>query len=307
MGADCIEPDLVATSDGVLVARHENDITGTTDVASRPELTDRRRSQRVDGQEVTGWFAEDLTLVQLRTLWAVERLPRLRPDNTAWDRRLKVPTLTEILVLRAELSVELDREIVVYIELKHPGHLTAAGLFVEDLLVAELAAAGLHVTGAPVIVQCFEWGPLRRLRHRHGVTSPLVLLSASSGAPPDLALAGDRRTYADLLTPRGLAELTADVDAIGPDKQQVIPWCADGSLAEPTSLVTDAHAAGLAVHPWTFRAENHFLPPALRTGTDPTAHGDLPGELAAYLDAGVDGFFTDHPDVGVAARDAHSR
>ncbi len=294
MGADCIEPDVVATRDGVLVARHENEISTTTDIAARPELADRRTTRMVDGTEVSGWFTEDLTLAEIRSVRAVERLPRLRQASASLDGLFAVPTLSEILRLRAELSFELGREIVVYIETKHPSHFAGLGLALEEPLVADLADAGLTGPGAPVFVQSFERANLRRLRHRLGLAAPLVLLLERGDSE---ALGGDDT----------LASLAADVDALGPDKQLVIPWAEDGTLGTPTNLVPRAHAAGLLVHPWTFRAENHFLPRELRSGERPADHGDLLAEVTAYLRAGVDGFFTDHPDLGVLALRAGGR
>lgn len=316
MGADYLEPDVVATADGVLVCRHENEISGTTDVGSRPELADRRATKVVDGQQMTGWFVEDLTLAELRTLRAVERLPGLRPGNTAYDGQFGVPTLAEVLALRARLAEELGRPIGVYVETKHPTYFAGLGLALEEPLVADLVAAGLDRAGTEgpesggfplVYLQSFEWGNLRRLRHGLGCAWPLVLLTEAVGAPWDLVAAGAERGYADLLTSAGLRELAADVDGIGPEKTQVIPRDDTGRLGPPTSLVADAHAAGLVVHPWTFRAENHFLPAELRSGPDPAAVGDLGSEVTAYLDAGVDGIFTDHPDLAVAAVGAAAR
>lgn len=300
LGADYLEPDVVATRDGVLVCRHENEISGTTDIAWRPEFADYRATKVVDGVEVTGWFTEDLTLAQLRSLRAVERLPGLRLGNTVYDGDFAVPTLAELLALRSRLEEELDRPLGVYVETKVPSYFAGLGLPLEEPLLADLDAAGLLGPGTPgsvprVYVQSFELGNLRRLRHELGLAHPLVLLTEPGGAPWDLRLRGDRRTYADLLTPAGLAGLAQDVDGIGPDKRQVIPWTPDGRLGEPTSLVTDAHAAGLVVHPWTFRAENAFLPGEFRSPGDVGAPGDVAGEIAAYLEVGVDGYFTDHP------------
>ncbi len=287
MGADCIEPDLVATRDGVLVARHEHEISGTTDVATRPEFAGLRCTKTVDSREMTGWFVEDFTLTQLRTLRAVERLPDLRPDNTTTDGVWGIATFAEILTLRASLSEELGREIVVYPELKHPAHLRAAGLATEEMMVGELAAFGLVGRDQPVWIQCFEPATLTRLRHDLGVESPLLHLTAA-GQPWSEA---DLRAWA------------TDADGIGPDKASVLTWDSAGH-AQPTGLVEAAHEVGLFVHPYTLRAENSFLPPSLRNGDDPAAHGDLRAEITAYLQAGVDGFFTDHADIGVTTRDA---
>ncbi len=314
-GADLLEPDLVATRDGVLVVRHENEISGTTDVAHHPELADRRTTRTVDGVPVTGWFTEDLTLAELRSLRAVERLPDLRPGSCAHDGRHTVATFEEVLALRERLSTELGRQIGVYPETKHPTHFRELGLGLEERLVDALRAAGLDRPDAPVLVQSFEVSNLVLMRRDLGSQVPQVLLATAwEDVPHDLLrpglwphaprVCGARRTYGELLSPAGLAALAGVVDAIGPDKTMVVPWTPDGSLGAPTSLVADAHAAGLFVHPWTFRAENVFLPPALRRGTGPEDLGDLAAEVRAYLDAGVDGVFTDHPDVAVAARAA---
>ncbi|ANS77514.1 Glycerophosphoryl diester phosphodiesterase [Serinicoccus hydrothermalis] len=307
-GADHLELDLVPTRDGVLVARHENNIWGTTDVADHPELAARRRRAVVDGKELDGIFTEDLTLEELRTLRARERLPGLR--STEHDGQWPVPTFPEIIDLRARLSEELGRTIGLYVELKHPTHLAAAGLPIEERMLADLDAGGLLSEGDrdAVWVQCFEPGSLRTMRERLG--SPLrqvLLATAVDDVPADLVAAGEERTYAELLSPEGLADLDGVLDGVGPSKTMVLPWTADGALGEPTSLVGDAHAAGLAVHAWTFRAENRFLPVPLRsTGEDGApgpedALGDLAGEVRAYLEAGVDGIFTDHPDLVVQA------
>ncbi|WP_130013640.1 glycerophosphodiester phosphodiesterase family protein [Serinicoccus sediminis] len=312
-GADYLELDLVATRDGTLVARHENDIRGTTDVARHPGLAGRRRRALVDGTTVDGVFTEDLDLGELRTLRARERLPRLR--GTDRDGEWPVPTFPEIIALRAELSEELGRELGLYVELKHPTHFAAAGLPLEERMLADLEAAGLTGPEAPVWVQCFEPGSLRRLREELGCRLRQVLLAtAPQDVPADLVAAGDPRTYAELLSPEGLAGLVGYVDGLGPRKQMVLPWSPDGTLGEPTPLVADAHAAGLVVHAWTFRAENEFLPPALRRDPagrsgdadggappPPATHGDLAAEVRQHLEAGVDGIFTDHPDLVVQA------
>lgn len=303
MGADYIEPDLVSTRDGILVARHENEISGTTDIASRPELADRRTTKTVDGVALTGWFTEDLTLRELRTLRAVERIPALRQENTIHDGRYQVPTFTEVLELRARLSKELGRTIGVYPELKHPTYFRTAGLPLEAPLVRDLEKARMNDRGDPVFVQSFELTPLERLRTELGLRVPTVFLTGSTGAPYDLVAAGDPRTYADLTSRRGLQSISGFVDGLGPEKNQVIPRTADGALGTPTALVRDAHRAGLTVVPYTFRAENSFLPPALRSSADPAAYGDVITEIQAFLDAGVDGVFTDQPDLGVLARD----
>lgn len=303
MGADYIEPDLVPTKDGVLVARHENNITGTTDVAEHPEFADRRTTKVIDGAEQTGWFTEDFTLAELKTLRAKERLPQVRPGNTAYDGMFEVPTLEEVLQLREELSAELGREIGVYPETKHPSYFDDLGLSMEEPLVAQLEAHGLNHPGAPVFVQSFELANLRDLNTELKLRAPSVFLLWHSGSPWDSEAAGDTgRDYAYYASAEGLKEVAAArVDGVGPEMTMVVSKETDGSLGEDTGLVDRAHDAHLTVHPYTFRAENQFLYADFRVGDDPTAHGDLEGQITAFLEVGVDGFFTDQPDLGAAA------
>ena len=302
MGADFIEPDLVSTKDHVLVARHENEISGTTDVAARPEFAARRTTKVIDGQSQTGWFTEDFTLAELKALRAKERLPLERQENTMYDGRYDVPTLAEVLALRERLSKELKRTIGIYPETKHSTYFQSIGLDLETPLVDQVRGAGLDKEKAPVFIQSFELTNLVELRERHGVEAPLVFLTSASGAPYDLVAKGDPRTYADLTTSAGLRHISAWVDGLGPAKDQVIPRDSDGTLGEPTSLVDDAHAAGLEVHPYTFRNENAFLPPALRNGSSRADYGKAIAEQVAFLETGIDGLFTDNPDTGVVAR-----
>jgi glycerophosphoryl diester phosphodiesterase len=290
-GADYIEPDLVITKDGVLVARHENEIGGTTDVASHPEFADRRVSKVIDGQPLSGWFTEDFTLAELKTLRAVERIPAVRPANTAYDGRFTVPTLAEVIELAQRRSRELGRSIGIYPETKHPSYFRALGLPLEERLVTQLHAAGYTEPSAPVFIQSFEVGNLRQLRSLTRL--PLVQLMSAEGAPFDLVLSGDARQYAGLATAAGVKEIARYADAIGPEKSMVIPRDAAGKLLPATRLVRDAHAAGLRVHPWTFRREDDFLPPDYR--------GRPQAEIEAFLATGMDGFFTDNPDIGAAA------
>jgi len=298
LGADFIEPDLVITRDRVLVARHEPEIGGTTDVASHPEFAGRKTTKILDGKETTGWFTEDFTLAELKTLRAVERLPpEIRQHNTLYNGLYQIPTFEEILELRVRLSHELHREIGVYPETKHPTYFRAQGLPLEGLLADALRRHGLDHPDAPVFVQSFEFGNLRDLRETYHVRAPLIFLTSTSGNPFN-----DPRPYADYLTPAGLRELARVVDGIGPDKLQIIPRKPDGSLGTPTTLVADAHAAGLALHPYTFRAENFFLPANLRVGTDPSWYGKAIDEQVTYLRTGIDGLFTDQADIGVLAR-----
>jgi glycerophosphoryl diester phosphodiesterase len=287
-GADFIEPDLVPTRDGVLVARHENEISGTTDVASRAEFADRKTTKTIDGASVTGWFTENFTLAELKTLRARERLPELR--GTANDGRFEIPSLDEIITLAKA------RGVGIYPETKHPTYFAAIGLPLEAKLVAALDAAGWRDADAPVFIQSFEVTNLKRLDGMTGVR--LIQLVAAEGGPAD----GTYRSYAEMLTPEGLKAVAAYADGIGPEKTLVIPRGPDMRLTSPTRLVADAHAAGLKVHPWTFRAENYFLPADHRKGEDPRAHGDLAGEIRAYLATGIDGLFSDFTAEAVAAR-----
>ncbi|HXV92833.1 MAG TPA: glycerophosphodiester phosphodiesterase [Pseudonocardia sp.] len=302
MGADYLEPDLVTTADGVLVARHDPEIGATTDVARRPEFAGRRTTKTIDGVACTGWFAEDFTLAELRTLRATERLPRMRQENTIYDGRFPVPTFAEVLALRARLSAELGREIGVYPETKHPTYFAGLGLPLEPPLVAALEAAGLNRPDAPVVVQSFETANLCALRD--AVRVPLVQLVGRSGAPADLVAAGDPRTYADLVTPGGLAAIAAYADGIGPHKDLVLARAPDGSLGGPTGLVEAAHDTGLVVHAYTFRNENRFLPADLRSAGRDADYGDALAEYEAFLRAGVDGVFSDNPDTAVLARES---
>ncbi|KUL30053.1 glycerophosphodiester phosphodiesterase [Actinoplanes awajinensis] len=297
MGADYMEPDLVSTKDGVLVCRHEPEIGATTNVASKPEFAARKRTVVLDGVSVTGWWTQDFTLAELKTLRATERIPAIRQHNTLYDGLFPVPTFQEVLDLRKRLSRELDREIGVFPETKHPTFFRGIGLELETPLVRILRRNGLDRRGAKVFVQSFEAVNLRTLADHHRVEVPLVFLSSAAGNPFN-----DPRSYADYLTPVGLKELSEYVDGLGPDKSQIIPRNADGTLAAPTSLVKDAHRAGLKVIPYTFRAENSFLPAELKVGADVTAYGRAIDEQVTFLRTGIDGLFTDQADVGVLAR-----
>ncbi|HET6391942.1 MAG TPA: glycerophosphodiester phosphodiesterase family protein [Blastococcus sp.] len=302
LGADSIETDLVPTADGVLVARHENELSGTTDVARRPGFAARRATRTVDGAAVTGWFAEDFTLAELRTLRAVERLPDLREENTLYDGMSAVPTLAEVLELRESLSRDTGREIGIHLELKHPSYFESIGHPLAEMLLAALASTGLDGPDAPVVVASFETRALREL-HAEDADLPIMQLLASAGAPYDLAAAGDPRTYADLAAPAGLAELSAYADVVGPDKRWVVADPGDGSPGTPTSFVADAHAAGLLVHVWTFRNENAFLPADLQEGQQPDDYGEAVTEQLRFWEAGVDGLIVDQADTGDLARD----
>ncbi|MGH3702324.1 MAG: glycerophosphodiester phosphodiesterase [Pseudonocardiaceae bacterium] len=301
LGADFLEPDLVATKDGVLVCRHEPEIGGTTDVASHVRFASRKTIKKLDGVDVTGWFTEDFTLAELKTLRAVERLPQIRQHNTLFNGRYQIPTFQELLDLRARLSEELRRNVGVYPETKHPTFFQQAGLPLEPRLLEILRRNRLNQSDAPVFVQSFEVTNLKQLREA-GLRTKSVQLLAASGAPYDTMAAGSGPTYADLSTPGGLRGIARYAQGIGPDKLQVIPRKTDGTLGSPTALVTDAHHAGLVVHPYTFRAENTFLPVDYQTSALPADYGRAIDEQVSYLRAGLDGLFTDQADIGVVAR-----
>ncbi|MDM7829833.1 esterase-like activity of phytase family protein [Cellulomonas edaphi] len=299
MCADFIEPDVVSTKDGVLVARHENEIGGTTNVADHPEFAALRTTKVIDGRSLTGWFTEDFTFAQLKTLRAKERLPQVRPANTAFDGLYEIPTLDEVIDL-ARHSVSCDgKQVGVYPETKHPTYFDSLGLSLEEPLVAQLKANGLDRRKAPVRVQSFETGNLRELSHL--TRAPLVQLVDCSGAPFDLVAAGDPRTYRELVTAPGLASIATYADGVGLCKDLMIPRTAAGTLGTPTTVIRHAHRVGLEVHGWTFRRENQFLPAEYRVGTDPNGVGDLAGEIRAFVRIGLDGVFSDNPDVAVAA------
>ena len=291
-GADFIEPDLVSTSDHHLVARHENEISGTTDVASHPEFAGRKATKTIDGQSISGWFTEDFTLAELQTLHARERLPQLRTANTAFDGKEAIPTLDEIIALAKAATLRTGRTIGIYPETKHPGYFRGLGLPLEPVLLAALKKAGWTHADSPVFIQSFEAGNLKAL---HGETAVRLIQLIDSGT------SADGQSYDAMLTPAGLKAVATYANGIGPNRDRIIPRAADGTLGTPTSLVADAHAAGLQVHPWTFRPENYFLAKPFRNGDDPRSRGDAAGEIRLYLETGIDGVFSDLPAAAVAA------
>ncbi|WP_354638677.1 glycerophosphodiester phosphodiesterase [Kitasatospora camelliae] len=302
LGADVIEQDLVPTKDGHLVVRHENNIAETTDVAAHPEFAGRRTTRTIDGQPQTGWFTEDFTLAELRTLRAKERLPEQRQRNTLYDGRWPVPTFREVTEFAARRARTTGREVWLYVETKHPSYFRSIGLPLEERLADELRRAGLAGRRGRAILQSFEPGSLQRLAAL--VDNPRVqLLSGPTTRPYDFELAGDPRTVADLVTPNGLRWLASFAHGIGPTTQLIAPTDpATGRLLPPTTLVADAHTAGLVLHPWTVRNENGFLPADFRHGTDPAAYGDSIGWARRLFELGVDGVFTDNADSSRLAR-----
>jgi len=305
MGANFIEPDVVSTKDGFLVIRHENEIGGTTNVASHPEFADRKKSRSIDGgKPVEGWWTEDFTLEELKKLRARERLPELRPENTAFDGLYEIPTLQEVIDLAKQ------RGVGIYPETKHPTYFRSIGLPLEEKVAQTLRDAGWHEATDPVYLQSFEPQSLQLLK---GLTNlKRVQLLDADGKPYDFVVSNDPRTYADLVKPEGLAFIATYAQGIGPNKNFLIPRDANAKLLEPTTVVDDAHKAGLIVHPFTFRNENSFLPADFRMG-DPDAggpdssiyvgaRGDAPAEYRRFFALGIDGLFSDFSDTAVATR-----
>lgn len=297
-GADDIELDLVVTGDGVLVARHEHDLARSTDVADQPHLAHRRTTKVVDGRPVTSWFVEDLTLAELRTLRARERMVDLR--GTAHDDQLAVPTLDEVLRMVREESLARGRSIGVMIELKDAAYFESVGLPIEDPLLDDLRRHGLDHARSRVTVMSFESTVLRNLAPR--VRVPLVqLIDRLDRRPADLVALDDPRTFGDLASPAGLVAVERYADGIGAHHGVVA--LDQGERVVPSRLVADAHREWLTVHVWTLRAENHFLPTPFRDGSNPAHLGDLPGYAGLLLEMGVDGLITDQPDLCLRARD----
>ncbi|MGW7401995.1 glycerophosphodiester phosphodiesterase [Streptomyces cyaneofuscatus] len=300
LGAHIVEQDLVPTKDGHLVCRHENDITATTDVADHPEFAGRKATKKIDGVSYTGWFTEDFTLAELKTLRATERIPGNRPDNTLYDGRWTIPTLEEVLRWADREGRKRKKPVWLYVETKHPTYFRNLGLGLEEPLARLLRRYGRDRRNAPLILQSFEPSSVQRLA-RLVDTPRIVLLSGPTTRPWDFVESGDPRTVADLVTPAGLKWIASYAQGIGPTLDLVIPKDAAGRLTTPTTLVKDAHARGLLLHPYTLRNENSFLPADFRRGTDPNGYGDVFGAAAAYFATGIDGIFSDHPDTALLA------
>lgn len=303
-GADFVEPDLVSTKDGALVIRHENEIGGTTDVAQHPEFANRRTTKTVDGMKITGWFTEDFTLAELKTLRARERLADIRKANTAYDGQFTVPTLDEMIEFVAAESSARGRVIGIIPEIKHSTYFRGIGLPMEDKVLATLDAHAYTRT-APVEIQSFEIGNLKYLHGKLGKTHPNVRLLQLMDAPEQHPADAPDTTYATMMTPAGLKAIATYADAIGPSTRSIIPLAKDGKLAPVAPLVHDAHAAGLEVHPYTFRPENHFLAADFRNDAGDAARNEEGSvkEIRAYLATGIDAFFTDDPALGRKAVD----
>lgn len=303
MGADYIEPDLVITSDGHLVARHDNELGLTTDVSQHPEFASRHRSQTVDDVNMTGWFTEDFTLAELKTLHVIERIPLIRPGNARMDGSFTIPTFQEIIDLVRGLQYSQKRTIGIYPEIKHSTHFQRLGLLMEMRLVQILHSNGYWGSKAPIYIQSFEVSNLKLLRKLTKLKLIQLMESDKSAQPADQVVLGTRLTYGDMASAKGLLEVAKYASAVGSDKSFIIPRDKNNNLGTPTSFVKDSHAAGLKVHPYTFRAENSFLPAEFQSAIPvPAAIGDLASELKAYFDTGIDGLFSDQPDIAVRVR-----
>ena len=302
-GADFIEPDLVATKDGVLVARHENNIAETTNVASHTEFAGRKTTKTIDGQAQTGWFTEDFTLAELKTLRAKERLGALRPESQSYDGQFQIVTLEEMADFVAAEAATRGRTIGLIPEIKHSTYFASIGLPLEDRFIAQLRASA-YLAKSPIIIQSFEVANLKRLRSQLADMGNVRLMQLV-GEPKDKPADANAPSYGDMLSPKGLADIARYAHFVAPNYRSLIPLAADGSLGTPSAVIADAHKAGLLVGTWTFRPENHFLPANLRSGSGDAARnpaGSL-AEIRSYLAAGIDAFFTDDPALGRVAVD----
>jgi len=298
LGADAIEPDIVATRDGVLVLRHENEISGTTDVADRPEFAGRRTTKTIDGERLTGWFTEDFTWAELSTLRARERLPAVRQASTRFDDRYPILRLRDLMAILDAAP----RPVGMVAEIKHATHFAAQGLPLDELFAAEVAGWS---PAAPLVVEAFEQSVLGGIRER-GVRARYVFLLEKSGSPADLVarFGAAALSYAGHLTNAGLARLARAVDGISVDTALIARPATRGGPVVVSDLVERAHAAGLSVFTWTLRPENRFLPGALRVGSRAADHGDWMTWFRTLMGTGLDGVFADHPDLALEVRAA---
>lgn len=301
LGADAVEPDIVATRDGVLVLRHENEISGTTDVASHPEFASRKTTKSIDGVSLTGWFTEDFTWDELRTLRVVERLPQVRQTSTTFNGHEGILRLRDLMDIVDAASARAGRQLVMVAEIKHATYFASIGLPLDELFAAEVAG---WATEENLVVEAFEQTVLLQIRDR-GVPGRLVYLVEKGGSPADLVALHGRKapSYASHLTEFGLARLATTVDGVSVDRRLII----DPDTAAVSDLVERAHAAGLLAFTWTLRPENRFLTKAFRGSGGPAAWGDWRSEYDLILATGLDGVFADQPDLALAVRDARDR
>jgi glycerophosphoryl diester phosphodiesterase len=291
-GADFIEPDLVITKDGVLVCRHENEISTTTNVADKPEFAGRKTKKEIDGRSVEGWFTEDFTLAELKKLRARERLPDVRKSNVTYDGQFEIPTFEEVLQLLRDWKQKTKKTVGVYPETKHPTYFGMLELPPEKPLIELVKKYGYDNKNAPIFIQSFETSNLKLLRRR--TKARLIQLIDVIGRPFDWTLAEDKRTYAQLITPGGLSDISTYADGIGVHKDLVISRDTEGNLGAVTNLIHDAKQSGLLIHVWTFRNEDSFLPKNLA--------GKPEEELKRFFAAGVHGVFSDYPGLAVKVR-----
>jgi glycerophosphoryl diester phosphodiesterase len=291
-GADYIEPDLVMTQDGVLIARHENEISETTNIQDYPEFAERKTSKIIDGELKVGWFTEDFTLSEIKQLWAKERIPQLRPQNQLYHNQLKIPTFEEILDLVKQKSSEIGRNIGIYPETKHPTYFRSLSLALEEKLLDILDKYGYQNPDAKIFIQSFEVSNLKYLAQITDL--PLVQLINDKGNPYDFVVNADSCSYQDLISLTGLAEISNYAAAIGVNKNLIVPRDNLNQLLSPTTIIHDAHQANLLVHAWTFRDENHFLP--LDYQNNPQA------EYQLFFNLGIDGVFSDNYDTAIQAK-----
>ncbi len=304
-GADFIEPDLVISSDGVLIARHENNIAETTDIAARPEFAARKTTKMIDGTHQQGWFTEDFTFAELKTLRARERLGTHRPESQRYDGEFQLVSFEEIVDFVAGEAAARGRTIGLIPEIKHSTYFADAGLSLEPHLIDHVRKSP-YLNRAPVIIQSFETRNLKTLRTVFATSRNIQLMQLigdPAQQPADLAAAGMNGRYADMLTPAGLADVATYADYIAPSLRLVIPTGPDGKLGQPSGLVEAAHRAGLLVSVWTFRPENHFLAADFRNdkGDDARNPQGSIAEIQRYLATGLDAFFTDDPALGIMA------
>jgi glycerophosphoryl diester phosphodiesterase len=315
LGADAVEPDVVLSRDGVPVVRHENEISGTTDVAAHPEFAARRTTKEIDGHPQTGWFTEDFTWPELQTLRARERLPAVRPSSASFDGRFGLLRLSDVLRIVDEAEADAPDDAAdteaprvttapsAVVELKHATYFDSIGLPLGEIVAAELAEAGWSDRPDRLVLESFEKTVLLELRQR-GLAAHYTYLIEDGGAPFDVvAREGSRAPdYASYLTDQGLAALVGEVDGISVDKSIIMPRDLPGAAHRTSDIVARAHAAGLQVFTWTLRAENRFLPRNFRLGHEKGAFGQWEQEFRAILATGVDGVFADQPDLAVSAR-----
>ena len=305
-GADFIEPDLVSTKDGILVARHENEISGTTNVASLPQFADRKKTKVIDGVSLNGWFTEDFTLNELQQLKARERIPQYRPKNQKYNDLYAIPTLDQIIELTNAHYKKTGKIIGLYIETKHPTYFQQLNLAMEDNLLKTLSKYQFSRDIAPIYLQSFEVSNLKYLKnqldlHKSVKHAQLIqLYDAPDVRPADYIAQNNPKTYADLATAQGLKDVSVYANGVGPWKVYVFE---DAAMTKTTSFIANAHKVNLKVHPYTFRPENNFLPSTLKCSTDPAKAAErCPTgsikEMQLYFKAGVDGVFTDDPAIG---------